>query len=73
MDTKKKKLVIKRKSLNPIEQEIICRFDNFDVFCEFCKRINHLHIFDIKKLAKNSILYVWKDFYYLIIKKSLFA
>ncbi len=67
-EIKKKKLVVKRKSLKPIEQEIICRFDNFDVFCEFCKRINHLHIFDIKKLAKNSILYVWKDFYYLIIK-----
>ncbi len=67
-ETKKKKLVVKRKSLKLVNHEIICRFDNFDTFCEFCKRINHLHTFDIKKLTKNSILYTWKDFYYLVLK-----
>lgn len=64
-NTKKKKLVAKRKSFNSSSQ-VICQFNNFDTFCEFCNYINSLHKINISKLSKNTALYLWKGNYYLV-------
>ena len=37
---KEKKLVVKRKSTNLFEKQLIYRFDNFEQFCELCKYIS---------------------------------
>lgn len=67
-NSKKKKLIAKRKSFDTISKQVICRFENFDVFCEFCNAINNVHKLDINKLVKNAILYLWQDAYYLVLK-----
>ena len=56
-----KKLIVRRKSFFNANQKVICRFDDFDAFCEFCNAIRILR-------NVNSSLYLWKDFYYLILK-----
>lgn len=65
---KRKKLIAKRKSFHPINQHIICRFENFDTFCEFCKTFKYLHNVNNGKLAQNIALYLWKNTYYLILR-----
>lgn len=67
-NAKKKKLIAKRKSFDTISKQIICRFESFDAFCEFCNAINNIHKLDINKLVKNAILYLWQDAYYLVLK-----
>lgn len=67
-DSKKKKLIAKRKSFNIIHQKAICRFENFDIFCGFCNALKNLHKLDYNNLAKNISLYLWKDTYYLVLK-----
>lgn len=67
-NSKKKKLIAKRKSFDTISKQVICRFESFDVFCEFCNAINNIHKLDINKLVKNAILYLWQDAYYLVLK-----
>lgn len=64
-DSKKKKLIAKRKSFDKMSQHAVCQFANFDIFCEFC---NSLHRIDTNKLAKNIALYLWKDTYYLVLR-----
>ncbi len=67
-DTKKKKLVVKRKSFNKTADLTICQFENFDTFCEFCSNVKNLHKIITTKLAKSISLYTWKDSYYLILR-----
>lgn len=67
-NSKKKKLIAKRKSLDTINGKVIGCFENFDTFCEFCKAINSMNKINRDKLTKNAILYLWKDCYYLILK-----
>lgn len=67
-NSKKKKLIAKRKSLDTINGKVIGCFENFDTFCEFCKAINSMNKINRDKLTKNAILYLWKDRYYLILK-----
>lgn len=67
-DSKKKKLIAKRKSFDKMSQHAICQFANFDIFCEFCNSLNSLHRIDANKLAKNIALYLWKDTYYLVLR-----
>lgn len=69
-DVKKKKLIAKRKSFSKISKHVICQFENFDTFCEFCNAIKSLHKVSISKLAKNMALYTWKDSYYLILRNT---
>ena len=40
-------------------------FNDFEIFCEFCNSLKNL---DIKKICKNTILYSYKNTYYLVIK-----
>ena len=68
MDNSKKRLVVKRKTLNFSNNQAIYRFKNFDEFCDFCKQVNHIDKFEIKKFSKNISLYLYQNTYYLIIK-----
>ncbi len=63
-----KKLTVKRKSLNIKNKEAIYRFRSFDEFCDFCECINKEYKFDIKKLSKNTYLYLYNNTYYLFVK-----
>lgn len=63
-----KKLTVKRKSLNIKNKEAIYSFRSFDEFCDFCECINKEYKFDIKKLSKNTYLYLYNNTYYLFMK-----
>lgn len=65
IETKKKKLVVKRKNFNVTTKKAIYGFNDFEIFCEFCNSLKNL---DIKKICKNTILYSYKNTYYLVIK-----
>ncbi|MCI8383708.1 MAG: adaptor protein MecA [Clostridia bacterium] len=67
-NTKKKKLIAKRKSFDKSSSLAVCQFENFDCFCEFCNAISTFHKENTVKLAKNVALYSWKDSYYLILR-----
>lgn len=67
-ESKKKKLIAKRKNFAPVTKQVICQFENFDVFCTFCNSVKNLHKSSSSKLAKNLALYMWKDSYYLILR-----
>lgn len=66
--SKPKHVVARRKTYTPKKNEIICLFESFDNFCEFCNSIKNLSNFDVDKLVKNSVLHLWKNKYYLVIK-----
>ena len=63
-----KKLTVKRKSLNIKNKEAIYRFRSFDEFCDFCECLDKEYKFDIKKLSKNTYLYLYNNTYYLFMK-----
>ena len=67
-DLKKKKLIVKRKSFEKINTHVICQFENFESFCEFCNAMKHIHKLDNSELAKKTSLYLWKNSYYLILR-----
>lgn len=67
-EVKQKRLVAKRKSFQPISKKIICQFGDFDTFSEFCNCIQASFKSNSAKLAKNTILYEWKNSYYLVLK-----
>lgn len=67
-ETKTKKPIIKRKSFDPISQNIICKFENFEVFCDFCCFAKNLHNLDAENLAKSTKLYQLHNSYYLVLK-----
>lgn len=64
-ETKKRKLIAKRKNFKIKKQELIYIFKDFETFCEFCNSLKNL---DIKKICKNTILYLYKNTYYLVVK-----
>ena len=63
-----KKLKVKRKSLNISNKEAIYKFGCFDDFCDFCEYINKEYKFDVKKLSRNTCLYLYNNTYYLLMK-----
>lgn len=64
----KKKLVVKRKTFDKTSEHIICQFETFDAFCDFCNAIYSLPKINTSKLAKNISLFTWKNTYYLVLK-----
>lgn len=64
----RKKLSVKRKTINLSQKNGIYQFENFDTFCHFCKCIYGIHEFDVKKFAKNISLYLYHDTYFLVVK-----
>lgn len=63
-----KKLKVKRKCLNTTNKEALYRFKTFDEFCDFCECISKQYKFDVKKLSKNTYLYLYNNTYYLLMK-----
>lgn len=64
----RKKLSVKRKTINLSQKSGIYQFENFDTFCNFCKCIYEMHDFDVNKFAKNISLYLYHDTYFLVVK-----
>lgn len=70
-DVKKKKLVARRRSFTPtVSGQFICQFDDFDTFCSFCNSVKCVHKAENAKFIKNTVLYLWKDVYYLVFKTA---
>ena len=63
-----RKLKVKRKSLNATNKEAVYKLRSFDEFCDFCECIDKEYKFDIKKLSKNTYLYLFNNTYYLLMK-----
>lgn len=61
-------LKVKRKSLNITNKQALYKFKNFDEFCCFCECIKKEYKYDIKKLSKNTFLYLYNNTYYLFMK-----
>ena len=61
-------LKVKRKSLNTKNKQALYKLKSFDEFCDFCECINNEYKFDIKKLSKNTYLYLYNNTYYLFMK-----
>ena len=59
---------VKRKSQNISKTNMIYRFESFEEFCHFCKRITNTTKFNYKSFSKNFSLYLYKNTYYLLIK-----
>ena len=68
LDTPRKKLKVRRKSIDILGKHAIYAFKSFDEFCDFCDCINRFSEFDIKKFAKNISLYMYNNTYYLLAK-----
>ena len=62
------KPAVKRKSFVDVHEHIVCRFEDFDVFCDFCYAVKNLHKLNDDNLIKNASLYFWNESYYLILK-----
>lgn len=67
-DSKKKKLVTKRKTFKLQSAQSIYSFEDFDTFCNFCCSINNLTNFNAQMLSKNVVLYLYNNTYYLVLK-----
>lgn len=65
---KKKKINVKRKSIDFSSKHIIYSFNSFEEFCNFCSCINNTEKFDIKKFSKNISLFLYNNTYYLVVK-----
>ena len=64
---KKKKMKIKRKSINLNNDIIIFKFNNFDEYCEFCLSLTDNYLNQYKSIIKTSSLYSYNSKYYLIL------
>lgn len=64
-------LKVKRKSLNITNKQALYKLKSFDEFCDFCECITKEYKFDIKKLSKNTYLYLYNNTYYLFMKNII--
>ena len=63
-------LKVKRKSLNINCKHALYKINSFDEFCDFCECLDKEYRFDIKKLSKNTYLYLYNNTYYLLMKNT---
>ena len=66
---KKKKLAVKRKSIDFSNKQIIYSFSSFEEFCNFCSFINNNSNINVTKISKNIYLYFYNYKYYLSLIK----
>ena len=59
----KKSVTVRKKKTNFMCSNLIFSFENFDIFCSFCKS---LKMNNKSKIAKDISLYLYKNTYYLI-------
>ena len=65
---KRKKVSVRRKSINLSTKQAIYSFNTFEEFCDFCVYISNTKWFSSSELSKNISLYLFNDTYYLVIK-----
>ena len=63
-----KKLIVRRKSFELKDHQLIYAFENFDIFCDFCHYLSCFKNINFKKIAKSVALYLYNNTYYLILK-----
>lgn len=63
-----KKLIVKRKHINTKNKNAIYQFENFDIFCDFCKLLKNSNQITLKGLAQNSSLYIYNNTFYLVLQ-----
>lgn len=63
----KRKVVVKKKSININSKSSTFKFNDFEEFCNLCININDINDINIKKISKNISLYLYNNTYYLII------
>ena len=64
----KKKLKVKRKTLNINSSQVVYEFDTYDDFYFFMKFIKNQNL-NIKNISKNVVLYEYKDKYFFVLNK----
>ena len=65
---KKKKLSVKRKSIDFSNKQIVYSFNSFEEFCNFCSCISNNSNINVSKISKNISLYFYNNTYYLILR-----
>jgi adapter protein MecA 1/2 len=65
--TMHRKVLIKRKNVNPDKILSVYVFDTFDNFCEFSTYLNTSNLSSISKKLKNTKLYLYNSKYYLVL------
>ena len=63
----KRKIVVKKKTVNPNSENSIFKFSDFEEFCKLCNYINNINDLNIKKLAKTISLYLYNNTYFLVV------
>lgn len=63
----RKKIKVKRKSVNLKSANAIYCFEEFENFCNFCQFLNNIQQFESKKMSKDFSLYWYQYKYYLTI------
>lgn len=64
---KRKGVKIKRKTAKTSYKKAIYKFETFDEFCSFCSYIKSSKLNKLSGFAKNTILYLYNNTYFLII------
>jgi len=65
-----KRIITKRKNLVKENNNSVYKFEDFDIFCDFCNSINNNTQSNLLKLSKNTSLHLYQNSYYLIIKNT---
>lgn len=60
-----KKLIVRKKEVNPNRTHMIYAFDSFDTFCEFCNNLNNKKDFNINDISKHTALFLYNNTYFL--------
>lgn len=70
-DAKKKKVLVKRKSMKIDKKLAVYKFDSFEDFCDFAILLHNSQNNMIVKKIKKSILYLYNNNYYLVLNNIL--
>ena len=62
----KKKVKVKRKSINTNSNQLIYKFDSFDDYCYFIQFLSKSELSNSYLIAKQIVIYVYKNEYYII-------
>ena len=60
-----KKLIVRKKEVNPNRTQMIYAFDSFDTFCEFCNNLNSKKDLNIDDITKHTALFLYNNTYFL--------
>lgn len=70
-DTKKKKVLVKRKDVKIDKKLAVYKFNSFEDFCDFAVLLHNSKNNMIVKKIKKSILYSYNNNYYLVLNNIL--